>query len=434
VLRWLKKLLTTLTTIIFGILLGILILELGLHLIPARMWKILITKTPIRYALYQVDKNIGWVHIPNAEYHWQGYDEYNVHVKINSLGLHDYERTYQKPAETFRILLLGDSFTEGVQVDLEHTFAVKLQSCLEERASQPIEVINAGVAAYGPGEELLFFMHEGVKYQPDLVLVAVYTGNDIEDMYRATDSNMIKAFGGYFFYLDNGQLQKRWIEWAEPLEEIPHLERLLRRWSALYFILQSPESQILREIDKIIELQSLVPDSLPLEFQTVETSALPDYAFDGNLIIFARNFPDNPLVSSAVKDLWRLFQVAFQELRAAVTTYQAKLGVVIIPGGFQVHDEIYQREVSLYTHRYDELLENGLDFWDISAPNKAISRFMAEQGIPTLDLLPGFRTYAQAHDDLLYFPEDRHFNEKGHQLTSQLMCNWLVEQAMVPLQ
>ncbi|MBI1879929.1 MAG: hypothetical protein HYR94_17195 [Chloroflexi bacterium] len=433
-LRWLKKLLARLATIILGILLGILLLELGLHLIPAKMWKGLVSKSPARYALFQTDKNIGWVHTPNAEADWEGYGEFKVKVKINSLGLRDYERTYQKPAGTFRILLLGDSLTEGAQVDLKHTFPVELQTCLDERASQPIEVVNGGVTAYGPGEQLLFFAHEGVKYQPNLVLVAVYLPNDIKDMHRKIDSNMIKAFGGYYFYFADGRLHKRWIEWAEPPGEIPLLERLLRRYSALYFIFQSPESQVLREIDKIIELRSPVSSSPQPELQTSESSGLPSYADDGAIIIFAKNFPDNPLVSPAVKNLWRLLKATFQELQAEVTSHQAKLSVVLIPGAFQIHQEIYNQEVAKLNHQYDDLLENGLGFWDIDAPNKAMRQFMAEQAIPTLDLLPGFQAYAQAHADLLYFREDTHFNEKGHQLAAQLMCNWLVDQKLVPLQ
>ena len=131
----LKKSLAIVATIIFGLISALLILEIGLWLVPDTMWKGWVSKNPTRYLLFQTDENIGWVHIPNAEANWQGYKEYNVDIKINSLGLRDYERTYAKPPNTFRILVLGDFFTEGMQVDLAQTFPPQLQACPTGRAS-----------------------------------------------------------------------------------------------------------------------------------------------------------------------------------------------------------------------------------------------------------------------------------------------------------
>jgi len=430
----LKKFLAIVATIIFGLILALLILELGLWLVPDAMWKGWVSKNPTRYLLFQTDENIGWVHLPNTEANWQGYNEYNIDVKINSLGLRDYERTYAKPPGTFRILILGDSFTEGMQVDLAQTFPARLQACLVGRASRPVEVINAGNSAYGPGEQLLFFTHEGVKYQPDLILVAIFAGNDIKDMRREIDGNMTQSFGGYQFYLDGGRLEKRWIEWADPPDErISLLEQFLRRYSGLYYTFQSPDSQVLREADRFVE--PWWPDlfaSGPGP-ETSEPIGYPDFAFDEYLIIFAKDFPNNPLVPPRVKELWQLFKAVLQELQAEVERQGAQLGAVIIPREAQVHQELYAQRVSEYTKRYD-LLQAGPDAWDMNAPDQAISDFMAELDVPTLDLKPGFQTYAQTHDDLLYFQRDIHFNEKGHQLAADLMCDWLVEKELIPLQ
>jgi lysophospholipase L1-like esterase len=138
-------------------------------------------------------------------------------------------------------------------------------------------------------------------------------------------------------------------------------------------------------------------------------------------------------VPPRVQELWQLFNAILQTLQAEVNRHGAQMGVVIIPREAQVHEELYVQRVSEYTKRYD-LLQAGQDVWDMSAPDRAISEAMAELDIPTLDLMPGFQTYAQTHDGLLYFEKDIHFNEKGHQLAANLICDWLVEQELIPLQ
>ena len=421
----LRGILTGLAAIIFGLILGLLVIEVGLRLTPDVKWKALISKNPTRYVLYQTDKNIGWVHVPGAYAQWPG-PEFEVSVQINSHGLRDSEHTYEKPPDTFRILLLGDSFSEGIQVPLEQTFPARLETCLAQQTGQPVEVINTGTASYGPGDELLFFIHEGVKYQPDLVLVAIFAGNDIKNMTRAVDDDMVQAFGGYKFYSNEGHLEKQWLEWAEPDHEISSIERFLRRHINLYYIFNAPDSGVREEFNKFVgrwRSQSSAPEPV------TKTSDFPDYAYDEDLMIFAGDFPDNPAVPPSMKELWESFKAALLALQSEVEAHNFPMAVVILPRDVQIHETVYRELASKYQNRYnDPLIDTE---WDVTAPNQAIERFLTESGIPSLDLLPGFQTQAETHPDLLYFPVDGHFNEKGHQLAASLMCDWLVENKLL---
>ena len=269
-------------------------------------------------------------------------------------------------------------------------------------------------------------------HQPDLVLMTLYAANDVvKDVNRNVDDNMIQSFGGYRLYLEQGQLKKQWIEWAEPDYEISPLEHFLRRYSTLYYVFNAPDSRVGREVGKKIE--QWWPDS-PASSQPAEEkpSEFPDYAYNEFIIVFAVGFPDNPIIPPYVKELWALFKVVFQELQAEVEKQDAQLAVIIIPSQAQVHEELYVEWVAKYTKRYDSLKATSRDAWDPGAPNQAIVSFLAEQGIPTLDLMPGFQVYAATHDDLLYFREDIHFNEKGHQVATDLMCDWLIDTALIP--
>lgn len=73
---------------------------------------------------------------------------------------------------------------QAFEVPLEETFPKVLEENLRAVASDRIEVINAGVIGWGTDNELLFFRHEGVKYAPDLTILALFVGNDPIDNSR----------------------------------------------------------------------------------------------------------------------------------------------------------------------------------------------------------------------------------------------------------
>lgn len=70
----------------------------------------------------------GVTFIPNSYYRHnkEGFSE----GRFNSHGFRDYERTYEKPDGVFRILILGDSYVEALQVALADSFPVLLESYL----------------------------------------------------------------------------------------------------------------------------------------------------------------------------------------------------------------------------------------------------------------------------------------------------------------
>jgi hypothetical protein len=97
-------------------------------------------------------------------------------LSSNSHGLrgatdYDYARTGGKP----RIAIFGDSFTFGEEVSDDQTYAAGLQRELPDT-----ELLNFGVHGYGQDQMLLYLQQEGVRYQPDVVVL----GFVYEDMTR----------------------------------------------------------------------------------------------------------------------------------------------------------------------------------------------------------------------------------------------------------
>jgi hypothetical protein len=89
----------------------------------------------------------------------------------NSLGLRDREYASPKPSATFRILMLGDSYTEGGGLQLEQTVAKRVETALGARGCGAYEVVNAGTASYSPILEYLRLERLGPVLQPDLVVL-----------------------------------------------------------------------------------------------------------------------------------------------------------------------------------------------------------------------------------------------------------------------
>jgi len=100
---------------------------------------------------------------------------YGVEVKINSKGLRDYEYSYKKPDNCYRILALGDSITFGWGVPFEKAYAKLLENKLNAAAKgTKYQIINCGVGNYQLSDELAFLKYEGLKYNPDMVILGYF--------------------------------------------------------------------------------------------------------------------------------------------------------------------------------------------------------------------------------------------------------------------
>lgn len=91
--------------------------------------------------------------------------------KTNSQGLRDKEYTIEKPQDTFRVVVLGDSFTMPSGVDIEDAFHTILEDRLNAESSGiSYEFINFGVGGYDPKQYLATLKYKAIKYDPDLIL------------------------------------------------------------------------------------------------------------------------------------------------------------------------------------------------------------------------------------------------------------------------
>lgn len=112
---------------------------------------------------------------------WLGEEyKYKVYYDINSDTLNQHgSLTVEKPAGTFRIVTLGDSFTFGVNVDTAENYPSKLQLLLDTQCKEDanFEVINLGVGGYDFQYAINRLQKRGIKYDPDIVVWLIVGDN-----------------------------------------------------------------------------------------------------------------------------------------------------------------------------------------------------------------------------------------------------------------
>jgi hypothetical protein len=150
-------------------LVGIALFELGVRLVP------------VDYTLspnWRYHAVLGWSQIPDASYDFV-LDGRPVHVSFNSLGFRDVAHETAKPPGVKRIVVIGDSFSEAVQVNLEETFFKRLEELLDREGIESWEVINVGVGDFGTAQEYLALIHYGLAFDPDVIVHQIFPLNDI---------------------------------------------------------------------------------------------------------------------------------------------------------------------------------------------------------------------------------------------------------------
>lgn len=132
--------------------------------------------------MHQRHPTRGIAGIPHAEGWFLR--EGKAYLRFNAAGFNDREYPPAKPAGTVRIAVLGDGFVEARQLPQEQTFRIvaerELASCPALRGRR-VEIMNFGSGDSGTVQQLQTLRTEVWRYQPNLVLLAFYYGNDMTD-------------------------------------------------------------------------------------------------------------------------------------------------------------------------------------------------------------------------------------------------------------
>jgi len=205
---------------------------------------------------------------PNSIVHdhpeWLGY---NVSYSINSDSLNE-RMEYQvvKPSDTFRIIMLGNSFTFGLFVNTNENYSELLEMSLQNHTCLPykaFDVINLGVPGYDIGYSAERYRLRGQKYHPDLVVWFVNPST-----FETLSDRMIELEGQYLQKLSREEIQRH-----EKAGEYYFVGR--RAWDQLVSEL-SPEERITKQVKYFADFSAYYTG--PLLIVANQWSDWPKYA------------------------------------------------------------------------------------------------------------------------------------------------------------
>ena len=350
--------------------------------------------------LYAPDPARGWKLRANLTGVVTG--ENRQFVRINSHGFRDVEHLYEKPQGMVRIAVLGNSWTEALQVSQEATYTSVLQTTLTSNrcfAGQRVEVLNFGVAGYSTAQELLTLQQEVWKYDPDIVLLALYPARDIANNVRALNNAVNPEQSPYFLYRDGGLILDDSFRSLPVLQPhaiaLEHLSYQVNQWVRL---LQATGA-----------LQRLART----RFAMAALKKKAAQAGVDNLEYSIYGLPSDPAMGQA----WQVTEGLLTAVRDEVQAHNAQLRVVILPTRPQLIPEITKRDALL----------RKLGISDFNYADRRIQTFCDREHISVIALAPALSTFALAnHVYLNGFNKTTlgagHWNATGHRLAAEAIA------------
>ena len=108
------------------------------------------------------DPILDWRYKPNTQSQWG-----KVAYEYNNMGFRGENHVIEKSAGVVRIVVIGDSVTEGYGVEWRNVFASNVQANL----GAGYDVVSLGMGGLNTPQEVHIFEEVGVRYAPDYVVV-----------------------------------------------------------------------------------------------------------------------------------------------------------------------------------------------------------------------------------------------------------------------
>ena len=138
------------------------------------------------YSAYQLEPRYLYTLVPQARRAYRHMPINGGHEVIYHVNAHGFRgpELATETSDLTRIVVYGDSFIHAEFTELQETFSKQLEAILTARTNQNYEVVNAGVAGYGPDQVLRRVEDELGWLEPDLLIVGIFAGNDFGDLVR----------------------------------------------------------------------------------------------------------------------------------------------------------------------------------------------------------------------------------------------------------
>ena len=187
-MSWIKS---SLKVIFYNFLfvLGVLaLLEIVTRFMFPETWLFNRFHSPVHYGDYNTRRLR-----PNTVFYHQTLDgRWEYRINVDGFRM-DKDVLVKKQVNHIRVMMLGDSHTQGMEVNQDETFSFLLngRSCKEKQ----LEIINTGISGSGTSEHLILLMELGKKYKPDYIIEAFYPNdldNNLSGFHQIEANNLVE--------------------------------------------------------------------------------------------------------------------------------------------------------------------------------------------------------------------------------------------------
>lgn len=342
---------------------------------------------------WRFHSTLGWTQEKSMEYQIT-VDGDPVRIQFNSIGFRDVEHTLEKPRGTRRIVLLGDSFSEAIQVNLEETYWHRLQTLLNRNSVERWEVINLGVGDWGNAQAYLALTQIGLDYSPDLVISQIFPLNDI-------CNNTIELAG--LCKSQNDLYRPYFVDSPQGLKiaHVQSIRHFLRRNLVTFGVLEKALM--------VARQQSQGQSVEELHQMRIRERGLPG---DPLLFTYARDGAQIGPVSKG----WQITELILQKTEEECRKRGIPWVPVVIPFEARVGPG-WDRFAQSFTN-----IEMEQDY-----PEKRLGRLFRQMGVPHVFLKPVFEEHSEA-----FFPgRGGHLNPVAHQLAAQAIHEALADSSLL---
>lgn len=320
--------------------------------------------------------------------------------------------------DTFRILILGDSFAQSIG----HDYISLLRKDLPEYIDRNSEIINMAFGGMGPYEYLQQLKFRGQYFFPDLVLVNYYVGNDLTDV-----EYKMKVYESRSF------LGKKLKGFKKLLKEKSYLYNYLFSLYCTFYLRRNQLKHCLDENGIYKRTQETrINDAFSLNKELINSRLC---SIGNNYIIKARERKIDPhIVRLAVVDplylkrnlliegkdelaAWLEVKETLLEIKSICKKINSDMLIVITPHCLQVGAENYNFLQGL-KFSIDEKMLSG------NRPQRLLIDFCNANDIAYIDLLPVFLEAKKSYRTL-FLQENEHMNRKAHLVTEGVFLKYL---------
>lgn len=368
-----------------GVLISFLLLEVVLRTFYWTAEKRIFGLAPKRTTLKWVDDSNLGRRLKASQKGWfvSPTNEYSTLIDVNSKGWRDSEHLPEKPKDTYRIIVLGDSFVENFQVPLEQTFFKQLEKNLTGKIKDKhVEIIAMGIGNTGPAQQYIALKEYGLKYEPDLVIQMFLSANDIKNNSQKLNNNPLVPY----------------LKINTEVEVIP-----LERDS------NSPRIR-LKEILKKSRLIELLLSIRQLFLEKLEHKK---YEYPLDYHVYDKNY------SKDYEEAWSLTKNIILKTKELSEKKGANYILVTLANNEQTNKEVWKKALDAYP----KMKEVDLN---LEKPDKILNEFCEKQKINCLQMFPFFKEHIKNNPGVFtHYPLDGHWNKTGTNLAAEFLTKYL---------